>query len=334
MALLAPLRVGPRPVLQATRRPNCCLNDFVKAKLDILNADTAQFATLCRYFTHEDGNVCLFGDECRYLHPKALERPRQCAEDEHQRQTMATQTTLLQMQSEIHSLRADIKSLIRQKVQAPADDNGLNDCDEHYALGATQSKQAPKGTPSEIVTADKEPDDEKGDIEANMRISGDDIEEENARSKPSTIMAMNDETHGVPKHDRVREHCAAIVESSVNKIKDEVRELREEVADLHGFLNMLVCPTQSDKNSSITTPTTSTLKSASAAETRSTSKPAPNPYRRSSAFATEKAKGSATTPRQSVQYSKYSLRDTLPLMDELICGPQNKDHHSSPEMID
>ena len=87
-----------------TQGPHCSLNNFILQRLDILNADAAQCATVCRFFAHPEGNICIYGNEFRFLHLKALARPRQC-EYVHKE---LSEENLKHFESELKALRAQL----------------------------------------------------------------------------------------------------------------------------------------------------------------------------------------------------------------------------------
>ena len=110
MTQLAPPRGYARKVRQAgplpTYQHHTAVNTFVKS--NILNADSAQHAVVCRYHVHDQGNICFFGSECHYLHFAHLDRPKVGVHQPFK----DSQATLVQMKHEIDKLHEGMTAIL------------------------------------------------------------------------------------------------------------------------------------------------------------------------------------------------------------------------------
>ena len=111
---------------RALKAPATKLNAFLAG--NILNAPAARHNIICRYHVHEQGNICLFGDACHYLHLAHLDRPVFCQrtmQDRLSSDNTLTPTKLSQVQDEIKDLRAEITAMqqLLTTIVCPTDDS-------------------------------------------------------------------------------------------------------------------------------------------------------------------------------------------------------------------
>lgn len=105
-------RMAPRTV-QHVASPRLQLNSFLTDSLDLLNPESAQFATVCKYHSHDDGNLCVYGSSCCFLHLRSLDRPPKCVHHHcSSNDTHPSTVTLKKVQEDIQELRTAIQSLL------------------------------------------------------------------------------------------------------------------------------------------------------------------------------------------------------------------------------
>ena len=103
------------------QQPSHSVTNTLKATLS--NPDSALYATVCRYHSSDAGNLCLFGDKCRYLHLAHLDRPRVC-DAASQHLSDATQKVQYELDKLKKTMTAIQKLLQDRLLLQPAQDDG------------------------------------------------------------------------------------------------------------------------------------------------------------------------------------------------------------------